>query len=92
MKKAIEDKNLPAERQYLECVLKLQKSVNVTTHLLNVVDKYKELPEKQLQSLILDVGFSYWTRDRDMDHALEYFLRAIKIDPQSKSLTVIVTT
>ncbi|XP_058800452.1 uncharacterized protein LOC131669535 [Phymastichus coffea] len=84
--KAIDDFNLAAEKQYVDCIIKTQKSIDVTKYLLNMLVKYKSLPDKQLQPLILNVAFSYWKREHDLKESCRYFLKAIEINPRAKCL------
>ncbi|KAJ8681781.1 hypothetical protein QAD02_017573 [Eretmocerus hayati] len=88
-KDAAEDDNLGADYNYIECKLRMDENFKkeVSQYLLKMVEKYRRLPEKQIQRILLDVAISSWKNDGNIEEALRYFLRALDIDPKSKLFT-----
>lgn len=70
-------------------MMKSRRNFDATKYLIDMLNKWSEkITAEETQPLILDVAFSYW-KSRYPEKAIDYFLRAIKIDPQSRCLTVI---
>lgn len=63
---------------------------NPTEYLLQMVDKYHDYIHERKQVLFLALGTSYYFVDKNMKKASEYYLKAIELDPKSKSFTVIL--
>lgn len=80
--------NFSAEKHYIECQLKLNKNFAITDQLLKMLDKYKQLPNDQLQDIILDLGFCFWKKKEIIEESLNYFLRAVEIDPKARCFLV----
>ncbi|KAJ8681782.1 hypothetical protein QAD02_017574 [Eretmocerus hayati] len=79
--------NLGADYQYIECMLKVDKFFNVSQYLVKMLEKYKHLPDKQIQPILLDLAFLSWKTDKNIPDSLKYFRRALKIDLHSRPLT-----
>lgn len=90
LKKAIEaGDNMPAEKDYLKCMLKMDRNFDVFEYVFQMVERYKKiLPARGIQSLIIDLAFLYWKEKKRIDLALKHFLEAIEIDPAAGCLTV----
>lgn len=89
LKEAMKDNNLPAEKYYVTCMVNINKNFDVLSYLLQMVEKYnKVFPEKEIQSILLDIAFLYWKRRNQIDMAVKYFYEAINIDPKAGFLTV----
>ncbi|XP_016841123.1 uncharacterized protein LOC100679734 isoform X1 [Nasonia vitripennis] len=86
LKKAADRNNCPAAKDYLRCMLKVNPLFNATEYLLTLVERYKDLPEKQIQGLVLETAYSYLTKGQ-MEKSLKHFLHSIEIDPKSQTLT-----
>ncbi|KAL7288694.1 hypothetical protein TKK_0017419 [Trichogramma kaykai] len=86
LKKAADGNNLPAANSYLQCIVKVDKTFKVTEYLLSMVNQFSILPEYQIQSIVIELAFSYWLNDNNFSQAIKYFLHGIDIDPKSKVL------
>ena len=81
---------MPAEQQYLQCKVKLDNTFNITAYFWKLYDKYKDRPKSQLQGIVLQIAYSYYTIDHQIDQALKYFLIAIEMNPNSRCLSVCI--
>ncbi|XP_014213876.1 sun domain-containing protein 1-like [Copidosoma floridanum] len=86
--KAVEKShNLSAERQYVQCLIKLNKKFDVTSYLSKMLHKYEHFTKHKLQPIFLDLAFCFWIKENDMNKALDYFYQTLNINPQSLCLT-----
>lgn len=80
--------NICADKDYMVCRLKMNRNFDITEQLLITLDKYEKLPDDQLQTIILDLGFCFWKIKNKIKEALDYFVRAVEINPDAKCFTV----
>ncbi|XP_008205691.1 uncharacterized protein LOC103316018 [Nasonia vitripennis] len=78
--------NLPAEYNYMIAILKIDRLFDVMHQLLQMFDKYKNWPKDSLQKILLELAFVYFKKDRNLEESLKYFLEAIEINSDAKSL------
>ena len=79
--------NFPASREYVRCMLRMNPSYDPSEFLLGTIEKFKDLPEKQIQCLVIDAAVNF-LRKNDVEKSLKYFSLAIEIDPRSQALQV----
>lgn len=85
----MQNNNLPAEKDYVKCMIKTNVNFDLISYLLQMVEKYSKIfPEKQTQSVLLDVAFLQWKKKNRIDLAVKYFVKSIEIDPKAACLTV----
>lgn len=89
LKEAMEDSNLPAEKEYFKCMMKINPNFDAVNYLLQMVEKYNKIfPERQTQPILLDIAFLQWKKKKQIDFAVKYFLKAIEINPHASCLIV----
>ena len=66
---------------------KLEYNYDETKYLKELMEKFKDLPEKQNQILFLDMALGC-LRKNDIVQALKYFVHCVEIDPKNQVLTV----
>lgn len=81
--------NQVAERDYLRFGYQ-QNLLDPLVYLLSQVLKYNKIEDKKRQHLYLQIAICYYER-HDCIYALEYFLKAIEENPESKILTEVYT-
>ncbi|KAK2578305.1 hypothetical protein KPH14_002581 [Odynerus spinipes] len=84
-KKAGELHNYPAEMDYVKYGWKA-KLLDPLIHLQSMLVKYDRFNERK-QEICLNIAICYYQR-QDMKRAIEYYLKAIEIDPNSKKLKI----
>ncbi|OXU22066.1 hypothetical protein TSAR_004299 [Trichomalopsis sarcophagae] len=65
---------------------KIDRHFDAMHHLLQMFDKYKNWPKNSLQNILLELAFVYFKKDRNLEESLKYFLEAIEINRDAKSL------
>lgn len=81
--------NIKAHRDYIICQSSLNRyNSDVTELLRTTLDKFKQLPDHQLQIMILDFGLCLWKKKDNIEEALNQLLRAVEINPMARCFTV----
>lgn len=73
---------------YIRCKLAVDKHYNPKNHLLSMLEKYKKFPERQIQSILLELAFNYWKISFQINLSINYFLMAVEMNPKAAYLTV----
>lgn len=85
LKKSAEHFNFPADITYAKCLMELNKVLNCTQHLQNMLCKYKSVSD--MQQILLDLAMLYW-RESNFNVAATNFLKAVELDQVSQLLQV----
>jgi len=80
------DNNFDADEKYVLCMLEIEPNFNTTGYFLEMHEKYRDHHEFRIQNILLNIALSLYKNNNVLE-ALPYFLRAIKMNPESIALT-----
>ncbi|KAJ8674970.1 hypothetical protein QAD02_010756 [Eretmocerus hayati] len=85
LKKAVNSSNIYAELDYTYVMMKVDKKFDAIEYLKSIIPKY-EKSVALTQRIVLTIAYLQYRSGKDMNDALRKFLKAIRLNPNSKQL------